>query len=809
MYKLYLSVHDIVDIILRTGHLDNRVFNKASMQEGTRLHSLYQGEQGSDYLSEYPIEYAIDVQDIHYVISGKADGVIIDKNGHVTVEEIKTTVADLEEFSQSNAQWHLGQALFYAYVIAKERNLSDVDVVLTYIKQNNFRQRKQIKQNYVLQNLENFVLDVLLRYTHYFKKILRLKEERNESVKSLVFPFKECRKGQQEMMDFVAKASEEKKQVFIEAPTGIGKTISVLYPLVKRFGENKVDRLFYLTNKNSIKKIAMNTLSLFASQGIKLKAIEFTSKENICFNDKKGHCNPDECPFARNYYDKLLDAIFDALYQNDMFDRLTIEHLCYQTGMCPFEFQINLSAYCDVLVMDYSYVYDYHDRLSLVENNVQKTHTLLCVDECHNLPSRVRDMYSITIDTYYFKKALSMCLGLPFLSLKHDLESLLDHIENIPIPTEDENVQKRKLYILPSVPTTIENDVSSIFADLKEIIKKHTDLVTDPLLDFFYEINAFNYLMTLLDDEELNPSFLFYLNLDEDNNISSLRIANLDSTPLIKAASTLFESVIYFSATLSPKDYYIDLLGGDSQNEENKLVLSSPFPIENRRVFVNSHLSLLYKDRDNTLYDVYRYIKCAIEAKKGNYFVFCPSFDYLESLKNFFQQDPLSNTDVFYQGHSMSENGREEFLSHFAIENEKTTVGVLVIGGIFSEGIDLVGDRLIGCIIISVGLPQINFETDRIKDYYDKKNPDKETNSRLGFNYAYSYPGINRVLQAAGRVIRTDSDKGFLLFIDSRYRYTLYRNVFKDIYPDGQTLHSLSQLRMLLRKFWEEKDNDL
>ncbi|MFA6829774.1 MAG: helicase C-terminal domain-containing protein [Bacilli bacterium] len=806
MYKFSLSVHDIVDIILRRGHLDTRVFNQSSMQQGTLLHSLYQSEQGKDYISEYPVEYTFVQDEFTFQVSGKADGVIIDKDGNITVEEIKTTVADLDEFIHDHGQWHLGQAVFYAYIIAKQRKLGSVSILMTYMKQNNYRIRKQINQIFKFEELERTVNDVILRYASYCRKIIRFKEERNESVKALSFPFTDLRKGQEEMMTFVTKACDEKKQVFIEAPTGIGKTISVLYPLVKRFGSRKADRIFYLTNKNSIKEIAMSTMRLFDQSGAKTKSIEFTSKENICFNDKKGHCNPVECPFARNYYDKLLDAIFDALHRYDTFDRSVIESLGFEKTMCPYQFQSDLSKYCDVLVCDYSYVYDYHDRLCLEESNIKSTHTFLCVDECHNLPERVREMYSLTLSMAEIEDALSLCTGTEFTLLKEDIKNILSGFEQMSIDPDDENIKRYQLQIIDSVSVEIEDSLNNAIYDIKSILKKHVELITDPLLEFFYKINSLFYLLSLINDPDTHDTFLTYLLVNQDMTIEGIRIANLDSRNLIQKGSDLFESTIYFSATLSPKDYYIDLLAGDVKEESNRLILSSPFDFNNRRVFVNSKLSLKYRDRDNTLFEVFSLIQTACSIKKGNYFVFCPSFEYLDRIRSFFEQSPLENTTIVYQGRSMSENSRNEFLSSFSIDNQNTLIGVMVLGGIFSEGIDLVGDRLIGSIVISVGLPQIGFERDRLKEYYDKLDGGEE--KQKGFSYSYSYPGLNRVLQAAGRVIRTENDKGFILFIDSRYKYSLYRTVFGEIYPDCRYLYSNGQLKLELKKFWEDK-NDL
>lgn len=798
----YLSVHDIVDLLLRKGHLDTRIFNQSSMQEGTRLHSLYQKEQGSDYLSEYPLAYTFHEKEFTFKVSGKADGVIISKAGSVTIEEIKTTIADLDEFIQDHGEWHLGQAMFYAFIIAKLKNLSDVSIRMVYIRQNNHNIRKFILKKYSLSELQNFVNDLIFRYAYYCRKIERMKRERDETAKSIIFPYKDYRKGQKEMIDFITNAADMKKEVFIEAPTGIGKTISVLFPFIKRFGEHNADRVIYLTSKNSIKKVAVNAMSLFTNQGIKCKTIEFTSKENICFNDKKGHCNPDECPFAKHYYDKVYDAIFDCLETSSLFNRKSIEDFCIEKQMCPFQFQLDLSKYCDVLICDYSYVYDYHDMLCLEESDIKNTKSYLCVDECHNLPSRIRDMYSIELFVSELNDALSLCGGIPFDSLKADLNDLIKVIKAIDFDSDDENVKSKHLYILEKVPQIVINDLNDCINDIKLILKKFTSLVTDSLLEFYYNLNNFSYLASLLDDDLIGHAFFCYITISNEE-INTIRIINLDCRPLISQGSSYFESVIYFSATLSPKDYYIDLLGGNKEDMSNRLILDSPFPKENRLVFFNTNISLRYKDRDNTLYSVFTYIRTCVSQKKGNYFVFCPSFEYLERIYSFFQQEPLSDSEILVQSRFMKDNERTLFLESFSMESPKTTIGLLVLGGIFSEGIDLVGDRLIGAIIISVGLPQINFETNQLKEYYDKNSE-----NMVGFNYAYTYPGINKVLQAAGRVIRSDTDKGFILYIDSRFRQPLYHNIMKEIYPDAISAISPSQVRNKLKLFWEEDDSD-
>lgn len=356
---------------------------------------------------------------------------------------------------------------------------------MTYLKQSNYKIRKHIENIYTIEELENFVNETITRYANYIEKIYQFKKERDEAIKNLTFPFSTYRKGQKELMDFVKQSSIEKREVYVEAPTGIGKTISVLFPLMKRFKINYLNRIYYLTNKNSIKKIAINTLAMLDKLSQKVKAIELTSKENICFNDKKGHCNPIECPFAKNYYDKLLEATLDALNSRNIFSRDSIENFCYKKNMCPYQFQLDLASYCDVLVCDYSYVFDYHDRLGLEESGFKNTHSVLCIDECHNLPDRVRDMHSIYLDMHNLSDALSLCSGKEFIHLKEDINNLIDNILARKFDKNDQNVKLHNLFIEEKVPASISNTMQEIIDDIKDLIKKQTHLVTDDLLDFF------------------------------------------------------------------------------------------------------------------------------------------------------------------------------------------------------------------------------------------------------------------------------------------------------------------------------------
>ena len=804
-YELYISVHEVVDTILRRGHLDTRIFNQASMNEGSALHRIYQDQQNSTYQSEVSLDDIFQIDDFICKVSGKADGLFFDHNIWC-IEEIKTTNSDLESFISNQSEWHLGQAMFYAYFFAKRQALDRIQIILTYISQINFSKQKRIIKQFSFDEISNYVNDIMIRYVNFIKKIKKLKDERNESWKEIPFPFKDYRKGQKRLIDFVNKAQNESRNVYIEAPTGIGKTVSVLYPSLKRFASNEADHIFYLTSKNSIKKIAVQTLKLFSLLGSKARCIEFTSKENICFNDKKGHCNPDECPFAQYFYDKILTAVIDGLYANEILDKNTIKDICYAKQICPYYFQFEIAKYSDVLICDYSYVFNYASTLKFLDDS-SETKDYLLIDECHNLPDRVRDIFSAEITLDDIKKAYHLTSGEYLKKIHRKLNKLKKLFLNYPIDSEKLVKNKDVIYEMDEIPLTISNLLNDILLDFKSLLRKNPyaegakfEPVDDKLMEFFYKLIDFEDIYNLSATEEDAKNFCFYFILDSESKPYVLRIANIASKPYIKQTLNNFQSSVFFSATLSPKEYYIDLLGGDNTVKSNILLLESPFPKERCKVLIDTSHSLKYEYRKQNIGSIYEFIKASISAKKGNYFIYCPSYEYLNDLRTYFDKDDL-NIDILYQTRQMSDTDKEIFLSSFREDNIKTTVGVLVLGGVFSEGIDLTGNRLIGSIIISVGIPQINFESDKIKSYYqDEDIPQK------GYLYAYAYPGFNRVLQAAGRVIRTPIDKGFIFFIDQRFNYKIYKDIIKEIFPQAIKAISPSQVKATLTRFFEEED---
>jgi DNA excision repair protein ERCC-2 len=791
MKTISLGVHDFVDLILRRGDLDNRIFNTLSMEEGTRLHAWYQNKQGPEYASEVYLEHTFVKDDFTLQMSGRADGIITHGPDDITIDEIKTTNTDIEEFYKAQKDWHLGQALVYAYIYLLDHSLNFIKVQLTYISQLDTTQVKQYLFIYQQEDLR-LLIDVYLDlYVDFLKKISLMKDERQTSIQAMQFPFPSLRKGQKELMDFVKGTVETGQVGFCEAKTGIGKTVSCLYPYIQALGEKNLEKIFYLTSKNSIKAIVYETLKRMDQMGVKLKAVFMTSKERICLNSKKRHCNPDECIYAKNYYDKVNRAIFDGLGRKDLFQEQDVLELAEEYQICPFELQLDLLNYADIIVGDYNYLFDPTARLIRFFETYQPNPYLLLVDEAHNLPDRVRDMFSSEIraeDLHTVLDSLKKEKGKGIKPLKEDLARLITYFAQV-VLTQSES-SYAEVMEEASVPDQLIDLLNGFVGHGKKYMKDRKS-INDEFLSFYYLAQQF------LSLPPSDKKFAYYFTFAADEKTClSFSIGCLDPRPLIKAGYLAFQAGVCFSATLSPKKYFIDLLGGNDDSET--LYLPSPFDPSNCLVMVDPFISTKFRDREYSVGKITDAILAVVKKKVGNYFIFFPSFEYMMKFKPFF--DSMSEFRCFYQSSQMDEGERENFLSQFQRAPSKTTLGFIVLGGIFAEGIDLTDDRLIGAIIVSVGLPKINYLSDRIQQYFGEDSPD------LGYAYAYTYPGLNRVFQAAGRVIRGEKDKGVILYIDTRFDYTVYKSNLSEMYQSYLKLGTPELIGAAVIRFWEKKD---
>lgn len=774
--RIKLSVHGLVDFLLRRGDIDTRVFSDETMNEGTRIHAFYQRRQGHNYLSEYFLgeEFYLD----NYIINleGRADGIIL--SALPEIDEIKSTIAPLEEFYQSQKEWHLGQAKCYALMYAHQENLKHIGVRLTYISQ--LDNSKLIKTFvYNIEDLEEEINGYLKEYLAFYANIENHLLVRNQVAAELSFPFLNFRKGQRMLARYAYSLTKKGGEMFIEAPTGIGKTISTLFPVIKAFKDNYLDKIFYLTAKSSGKETATSTLNLLIDQGMPLRYIVIKAKEKVCFTKKK-ECNPDKCPFTIDYYTKLRRVITSSLEKYRAFDNELIDQIAKEEVMCPFELSLDLSLYADVIIADYNYVFDPQVYLKrFFDENIY--HLFFLIDEAHNLVERGREMYGANISYHDFKETKYLTKLLPenksYARIYRKLNKLFKQINT-------EYAQGNIL--IDDLPDKMVTSLASYLTQIKSILKNNDEIVNEQVMNFFFAVNRF-----LLIYDELDASSALYLkNYPKD---CSINIYCLDPSSKLRRAAKKAYGKLYFSATLTPINYYIDLLGGDENDPF--LALPSPFKKENLAILIASNISIKYKNRDSSYHQVAEYIQTFIAMKKGNYFVYFPSYEYLEKILPFLSFP--SNYEIFIQTKDMSEEDKNEFLGHFQSENIHTTIGLVIIGGAFSEGIDLVNDRLIGVVVVGVGLPQISYERDLIRNYYDK-------NKMNGFIYSYVNIGLNKVMQAVGRLIRTPNDVGAALLIDDRYLQAPYNELFKDEWDHYRVITNQNDLEQELQNFYQK-----
>ena len=772
--SIKMSVHQLVDFLLRKGDIDNRVYNKNTMNEGSRLHASYQRRQDSDYIAEYYLIHTFKVDDFEVILNGRADG-IISRPFLTTIDEIKTSVMDNEEFYQEQGEWHLGQAKIYALIYALDHDLERMGVRLTYINQlNNSSLVKDFK--YTKEELENYVTDLIREYLEFYKLVFSQLEKRNETSELLDFPFKKFRKGQRELAKYTFAAIKNKQNLYVEAPTGIGKTMSTLFPAVKSFSNGDVDKIFYLTAKNSGVEAAFNATKLLVEKGLRVVAIQITAKEKICACPGRG-CNPDECPFAKNYYGKVRNAIIEAVTHELLLSKDVITEYAMRHQICPFEYELDLSLFSDIIICDFNYLFDpiVYMRRYFDEDNYRMVGL---IDEAHNLVERGRDMYSASIDYYEFKRMKN--------SLKDynhkELKTAIRRINKLFKTYQEEKEEGYNL--LDDIDNKILNALSNFQKCCSDFMKKEHQKVTDELKDFYFSTIRFSKIADFFDE---NFKFFIY----KDQKEISLNIYNLDPSSLIGESLKKLEAAVLFSGTLSPLDYYVQMLGG---NEDSPVLkIPSPFPKENFKLMIVPNVSTTYKNRDNTILEVVNYIKTMVDQKVGNYFVFFPSYKYLNSVLAKFDD---SSYELHVQKSEMSESEKIRFLDNFQANPKTTHIAFAVLGGIFSEGIDLLHDRLIGAIIVGVGLPQISYERDLIRNYFNE-------NEENGFEYAYVKPGMNRVMQAVGRVIRSEEDVGAVLLIDERYMHRQYQDLFKAEWNNYRVVLTIDDLKDELVSFYK------
>ena len=776
MKQIELSVHELVDFVLRKGDIDSRSFNSMTMQEGTRIHNIYQSKQGSNYLKEYPLKGIFSYEDSLVYLSGRSDGIILEEVP--IIEEIKSTNCDLNSFFKENEEWHLGQAICYGYLYAIEKGLDKVKIRLTYISQVN---NDILKKNYCYKTDE--LLTKIHQYFDVYFQFARIietrKNRRNESLSVLRFPFSNAREGQMELIDFTKQAIESADSRFAEASTGIGKTMATIFSTLSYLKENKLDKVFYLCPKNTNFDNAAKALEILNKEGYLLSYTEIRARSKMCPYKLEKACNPDDCPLTVGYYSKLKDVLKDCLVHENLLNSEIIDKYAKKYDVCPFELSLDFSVYTDFVVCDYNYAFHPISYLRRFFEVPDKTYRIFAlVDEAHNLIDRARDMFTVTFSEEDYK------------NLKKELKGYRNPEINKILRKINQDLRLFKQFEFNDQPIILEQLDSKFIQHITKLRSEINVLETDnPKLklkkgkDFLIDLYKFIVINDLLNDG-------FKIILDNKYDNLTIKLFCIDPSSFINKSLFHFLGTLFFSATLTPIDYFqkVNL----NRDGFKTISLPSPFNPNNFFLIINDNISIKYKDRDKTLEEVVKEINIFVSKKIGNYLIFVPSFEYSRKIEKYF----INDSRFVFQTATMTNKDKDEFLANFKENPQESRIGVCVISGSFAESIDLTGDRLIGVVVVGVGLPQVNFENNLVKDFYIQK----EMN---GYEFAYMNPGINKVLQALGRVIRTQKDKGSALIIDSRYAQSHYFSVLKERYKNYTKIKDSNGLIKALNSFYK------
>ena len=778
--QVRISVRALVEFVLRSGDIDNRrsgAAQKDAMAAGTRIHKKIQKRMGGNYRAEVPLKYtALDEEeDIELLVEGRADG-IFEEDGIVTIDEIKGVYMDLERLTEPVAV-HMAQAMCYGYFYCCDRDLDGVRIQLTYCNLET-EEIRRFHEDRSKEELEAWFRSVIHEYFKWARYLCHHELQRNQSISGLEFPFP-YREGQRDLAVAVYKTISRKKRLFIQAPTGIGKTLSTIFPAVQAMGAGKASKVFYLTAKTITRTVAEEAFRILRSRGLVFTAVTITAKEKLCPMEKT-ECNPEACPYAKGHFDRVNEAVFDILHLEQEMDRETVLRYAEKYRVCPFEFCLDISSWTDGIICDYNYVFDPNVRLKRYFADGASGDYLFLVDEAHNLVSRAREMYSASVYKEDFQEVKRIIKG-----KSPRLERQLDRCNKLLLSMKRECGDWQ---LLEDV-TGLAAGIMTAFSYMETFMEEFPEFPErETVLDFYFCLRDFLNVY-----EELDGHYRIYEENREDGSFL-VRLFCVDPSRLLSRCMDQGASTILFSATLLPVRYYKTLLSGNQ--EDYAVYVNSPFPEENRLLMVAEDVSSRYTRRSPSEYrKVADYIRIVTQSRPGNYMVFFPSYQYMGEIEEILEEEPLK-ADLLVQGQGMGEAEKAEFLEEFEKERSHSLAAFCVMGGVFSEGIDLKEERLIGVIVVGTGLPMVCAEQEVLKGYFD------ETEEK-GFDFSYQYPGMNKVLQAAGRVIRTPGDRGVILLLDDRFLRRDHLELFPREWEHFQVVNRGNAARCL-EDFWKQ-----
>lgn len=779
--RIKISVRNLVEFILRSGNLDNRrtsAADREAMQKGSRIHRKLQKQMKASYKAEVPLKWEEEYSDFIIEIEGRADGIINDEEACV-IDEIKGVYRDLY-FLEEPVPVHKAQAMCYAYFYASQKKISKIEVQMTYCHLET-EEIKRFREEFSFSYLKKWFEDLLSEYYKWANFQYQRRIERRQSMESLEFPYP-YRKGQKELVSGVYHTMRTEKQLFIQAPTGIGKTMAAIFPAVRAVGEGYGDKIFYLTAKTITRTVAEEAFHILKEKGLSYKTISITAKEKLCLCEETD-CNPEKCPYAEGHFDRVNAAVFEILNAKDTYLREDLLEQAEKHRVCPYEMCLDISSWVDAVICDYNYVFDPNVYLRRFFSDGVKGDYLFLIDEAHNLVERGRKMYSAVLckeDFLETAKIVKEHSAKLYKILKKCNRMMLEYKRECDECTVMENIAGLSLQLM------------NLLGEMENFLEKeHEEKVQKAVLEISFSVRHFLNMYDIADE-----NYVIYSHYDDEQRFL-ITLYCVNPKRNLQECLNKGRGAVFFSGTFLPLPYYRSLFS--ERRDDYAICASSPFLRENLKLLVACDVSSKYTRRGVSEYEkMAEYIYELAAGKQGNYMVFFPSYRMLEDIYEIFRnktEERQFEVSCILQSSNMTEQEREEFLEAFQENSAKTLIGFCVMGGIFSEGIDLTGERLIGAAIVGTGLPQVGCEREILKNYYDEK-------AQNGFAYAYRYPGMNKVLQAAGRVIRTKEDRGVVLLLDERFLQREYLELFPQEWQSYERC-TVGNAGQKIRAFWD------
>ncbi len=740
---------------------------------------------------EMTLVYAFDADGMSYELSSELS---LSEDGEIVIERAVSALSKRpkkEEIEQIR-----GEGYTAAYMYAEKNGLKAVDILFGYVSLAT-GEKEEKREHVSTERLRSFFEKCKNAVSVFGKPEIERVSERLPSLSVLKFPYKSVRDSQKEFIQSAYRTLSRGTSLFACAPTGTGKTVSALYPALKALASGRFDKIFYLTPKTTTAKSAADCIELMSSGGAKIRSCILTAKDRCCTEGRVCKMSRKLCKNAKN--NRISEAALELYSQGfPVVDDKKLIPVSKKYTVCPYELSLAYSELCDVIICDFNYLFDPFVYIKRYFSHAGRYAFL--IDEAHNLPERIRAAYSAELSLEEIAAPKSCPILGEFSPTKKCVDAAAKQLENILYPLVKEEIRDTGDGIKCGAAHTgsVPEKLYSLINDLAMVLEKEIydnfraddeekDERLSYLNDYYYRLTKFSKILSRFDSSyEL---FVFY----EDGKIS-IKLFCLDTGAVIKERLSKGYSALLFSATLTPLNYYKAILGGDRSDEA--LEVNSPFDPSQLSVNIMDRISTRFSEREDTLTAVLRVIAATISSKRGNYMVFSPSFSYSDALAKLFRQK-YPKIHTISQKRDMSKREKEEFLSKFEKDDNSYLVAFAVMGGIYAEGIDLAGEKLIGAIIVGIGLPGLSYEREAIAAYYEEKY-------EQGKQYAYIYPGMNRVFQAAGRVIRREDDKGVIVLIDDRFDDPIYKKSLPALWEGVKFLADARDLKDELDEFWKE-----